>query len=118
MRPVSRRLLHTWSPRIAAALVALALATFSLDALSEGPRAVLLHLAPALFVMLAIGIAWQHEWIGAVVFAGLALAYAVMARRHIDWIVVIAIPLLIVGVLYHLAWLHTKRVRAAVAMPG
>jgi len=50
--------------------------------------------------------------VGGLVFTGLAAAYAFFARNHIDWILGIAGPLLIVGILFSWSWLRHRELRA------
>jgi hypothetical protein len=94
-----------WSPRLLALLVAAFLGIFSLDAFSgRGASlaafgAFLIHLAPAAIVVVVVALAWRRPWAGAVLFGGLAVFYALVARRT-DWIVAISGPLLIVAASY------------------
>jgi hypothetical protein len=94
--------------------VALFLALFALDAFDGQPfvNAVpdfLMHLAPSLAVLAVVALAWRFPLVGAVAFSGLALLYAVMVRGRLDWIAVVAGPLVIVGALFLASW----RYRAA-----
>jgi len=101
-----------WAPRLLAVAVGLFLAVFSLDAFGGGTSFVqalpdfLMHLVPAAIVAAVVALAWHWEWIGAVLFTALAMAYAVMAREHLSWIAVISGPLLITGALYGWSWKH------------
>jgi hypothetical protein len=47
-----------------------------------------------------------------VAFTGLAADYAYFARNHIDWILGIEGPLLIVGILFSWSWIHHGELRA------
>ena len=106
MATTSSRLL-LWSPRILGILVSLFIGMFALDAFSEGkpsPAALpdfVIHLIPA-FVLLGVVVAsFRRQWIGAVAFIGLAVVYAVtMSNGHLDWILTISGPLLVVGALF------------------
>jgi hypothetical protein len=96
--------------------MALFLALFALDAWDPakplGARAagLLIHLLPAALVLTVVALSWRREWIGAVVFVGLAIAYAVMVNFRVDWIAVISGPLLLAGLLFF--W-SSRRPRAA-----
>ena len=108
-----------WSPRILGVLVSLFLGVFSLDAFgpdrtfAEASADFAIHLAPALFLLAVVAVAWRWEWVGALVFTGVALGYAYAARTRVSWILVIAGPLLIVGILFFWSWLRRKELRAA-----
>ncbi len=103
MTPTTRRAL-LWSPRILGICNALFLALFAMDALAEGPLALLIHAAPALFLLLVVALAWRWAWIGGLVFIALALLYAATTLQRPDWILSISGPLLAVGILFLLSW--------------
>ena len=93
-----------WAPRILGIAVALFIGVFALDALGEGPRAILLHLVPTFVLLLAVLLAWQRPWVGALVFSALAVVYAATVPARPDWILVISGPLLVVGLLFLWSW--------------
>jgi hypothetical protein len=72
---------------------------------------VLMHLLPALLVLVAVVVGWRVPWAGAVGFLGLAGVYAATTRRP-DWILVIAGPLALVGILFALSWRYGGETRA------
>jgi len=107
-----------WSPRIFGILVCLFLGLFSLDAF-EGEKAFAqaiadfaIHLTPTLILLAVVALAWRWEWVGALVFTGVAVGYAYAARTHVSWIPIIAGPLLIVGILFFWSWIRRKEFRA------
>lgn len=108
-----------WTPRLLGLLVAVFLGLFALDAfhpdrsLLESVPAFAIHLVPALAVALVVMLSWHREWIGAITCLGLALAYAVMARQRLDWILVIAGPLFLLSVGFFVSWWQHAAVRAA-----
>jgi glucose-6-phosphate-specific signal transduction histidine kinase len=108
-----------WSPRILGVLVCLFLSLFGLDAFGGGRTFVealpdfLIHIAPMLVLLGVVAVSWRWEWVGGVVFTGLAAAYAFIARRHLAWIPTISGPLLVVGALFLWSWAHRRRLRAA-----
>ena len=108
-----------WSPRILGILVCLFLALFSLDAFGPGKtfaQAIadfFIHLTPVLILLAVVVVAWRWELVGALVFTGVAMAYAYIARTHLSWIPIIAGPLLIVGILFFWSWIHRKEFRSA-----
>ena len=97
--------LIVWAPRLLGIAVALFLGLFALDALNEGkPLAQTLgdfaiHLIPALGILAVVAVAWRYPSVGALAFIALAVAYAISVRR-LDWIAVIAGPLVAVGLLF------------------
>ena len=118
MSTSSRRLLF-WTPRAICIVFAISLSLFALDVFREGHGfgktllALLIHLVPAFIVLVVLAIAWRWEWIGAAGFAGLAIWYAKGNwRRHPDWVVIIAGPLLVIAILFLVNWLKHDELRA------
>ncbi len=109
-----------WAPRALGIGVCLFLSLFALDAFSgdkpalEAVRDFLIHLSPMLLLLLVVALSWRWEWVGGVVFTGLAITYAYMARRHLAWIPTISGPLLVVGVLFLLSWSQHRRLHNSV----
>jgi len=107
-----------WSPRILGILVCLFLSLFALDAFGGGKTFIqalpdfAIHVSPMLILLAVVAVSWRWEWIGGLVFTGLALGYVYFARNHLSWIPPIAGPLLIVGVLFFWSWHHHRRLRA------
>jgi len=114
-KPSSKLLL--WSPRILGILVCVFVSLFALDAF-DGKRVAqalpdfAIHVAPVLVLLAIIAVSWRHEWVGGIVFTGLAIAYGFFARDHLYWVVTIATPLLIVGVLFLWSWRHHAALRS------
>jgi Zn-dependent protease with chaperone function len=65
-----------------------------------------------LILLVVVGVSWRWEWVGGVVFTGLAFAYSYFARNHPSWILAIACPLLVVGILFFWSWLQHRELRA------
>ncbi|MBM4188776.1 MAG: hypothetical protein FJ206_15845 [Gemmatimonadetes bacterium] len=110
-----------WSPRVLGILVCLFLSVFALDAFEGGKTFLqglgdfLLHLSPMLILLGVVALSWRWQWIGGVVFTVLGLAYALYAglpRHHPEWILPIAGPLLLVGVLFLVSWIRRAKDRA------
>lgn len=95
-----------WTPRVAGIGVALFLAMFALDA--ETIPGFLIHLAPSFLVLAAIAIAWKFPLAGAAEFLGLAVIYATIVRWRLDWIAVIAGPLVVVAALFAASWVSRR----------
>lgn len=91
-----------WTARLVAVLVGAFLALFAMDAAS-GPD-LLVHLLPTAIVAGVVAIAWHKEWIGALAFTTMAAGYTVLARDHLSWIAIIAVPLFVAAALYLLSW--------------
>jgi hypothetical protein len=104
-----------WSPRILGILVSLFLSLFALDALGPGKslleagRDFLIHVSPMLVLLGVVALSWRWEWVGGLVFTGLAVTYAYMARLHPAWVSGVSGPLLLVGVLFLLSWSQHRR---------
>ena len=107
-----------WSPRILGVLVCVFLSLFALDVFGAGTTFAqalpdfAIHVAPILILLAVVALSWRWEWLGSVVFTGLAVGYACIARDHLSWIAAIACPLLVVGVLFFLSWRHHGELRA------
>ncbi len=101
-----------WLPRVVAMLFTLFISLFAFD-VGEGGTVhmldLLMHLLPSLFCMLIIVLAWTREWLGAVTFLALAVVYAWWAREHVQWILLIGGPMLLLAGLYLAAWMQRKR---------
>jgi hypothetical protein len=99
-------------------MLCLFLSLFALDAFSGGKSFAqalpdfVIHLTPMFVLLLVVALSWRREWVGALVFIGLAAAYSYVARRNPLWVLGIGVPLLLVGVLYLLSWTHRRRVHA------
>lgn len=93
-----------WAARAGGVLFAAFLALFAFDADASGPRPLdlFMHLLPALACLLVVAIAWRRPWRGALAFLALSVAYGWWAREHVQWILVVSVPLLAVAALY--AW--------------
>ena len=103
-----------WAPRLLAGAVSVFFASFALDAFGgdasfgEAIPDFVVHLAPAAIVLAVVALSWNREWIGAVTFVGLAVAYAIAARAHPSWIAAISGPLLVVAALYAWNWMRRR----------
>lgn len=106
----------TWTPRIAGVAMSLFLGLFALDAFSGRPLldafpAFAIHLMPALVVLAAVALSWRFPLAGAVAFAALALGYGVMVHWRLDWIAVIAGPMVVIAALFTSSWAWGRRGR-------
>jgi len=116
------RLLY-WSPRILSIGFAIFLSLFALDVFSEFhgfwliAAALAIHLIPTLIVLVVLIAAWKWEWLGAVLFAGVGVYYALhMLLRHLsNWPAVlgISLPLLVIATLFLANWMEGPKLRAA-----
>jgi len=101
-----------WTPRILGILVALFIGIFALDVFTEGRSpgetlvALVMHLLPTLALLATVALAWRWEWIGGAGFLILAALYTLTTLEHPTWIPIIAGPLVVVGMLFGLAWRH------------
>jgi glycerol-3-phosphate acyltransferase PlsY len=115
----SKSRLLLWSPRVVGIAVCAFLSVFALDAFGGGKGLAqalpdfAAHVAPTLVLLAIVGISWRYEWVGAIAFTSLAIAYAYFARDHASWIVAIAAPLLVVGLLFYWSWRHHEELRTA-----
>jgi hypothetical protein len=118
VKTTSKRLLF-WSPRALCVLLAVFLSLFALDVFDEHIGfwktilALVIHLIPTWIVLGVLVIAWRREWVGAILFNVLALAYLIRAWGRFHWsaYVMISGPLCVVGILFLLNWLHRVELR-------
>lgn len=113
-----RSLIIRWAPRVLAAAFTLFISLFALDAFEgqagfrEKAVALFMHLLPTFVCVAAIALAWRREWLGALLFGGLAAYYAASAWGHPSWVYLIAGPMLLVAVLYAVAWVNRRSLAA------
>ena len=71
----------------------------------------LVHMVPTMLIILALIVVWRWEWIGTVMFAGLAAFYIIMTafREHWGAYLTIHLPLLVIAILWLIAWRQKKR---------
>lgn len=118
MKPNTKRILY-WSPRMLCILFAVFLSMFAADVFGEGYGfldtviALFMHLIPVYLVIIALIIAWRWEWIGAILFIGLALFYAFWSWGRFNWsaLAVISGPLSLVGLLFLANWIFRDQLR-------
>jgi hypothetical protein len=104
-----------WAPRVFTIFLALFLMLFSLDVFdgqsSAGEMALgfMIHNIPSMILLLILWVAWNREWVGAVIFPLLGLAYFLYVP-HAHWTVYLSIslPLVVNGLLFLLAWNSRK----------
>jgi hypothetical protein len=117
-KPVKR--IVYWAPRILGLLFAAFISLFAMDVFGEGYgfwetiAALFMHLIPTGILLVILALAWRWEWIGAVLFAALGVAYIVMARGKFEWAtyLVISGPLFLMSALFLANWLSRKERRA------
>jgi len=108
-----------WAPRMLGILVCLFLSLFALDAFGHGKTFgqalpdFLVHLVPMALLLIVVAVSWRREWVGGVLFTAVACAYAYLARDHASWILTIAAPLFLVGVLFLWSWAYRLKPRHA-----
>jgi hypothetical protein len=108
-----------WTPRILCVVFALFISVFALDVFGEGYGfwetilALFMHLIPTAIILIVLALAWHWEWIGAILFAALGVAYLIMAWGQFGWptYVFIAGPLFTLGALFLVNWLYRAQLR-------
>jgi lysylphosphatidylglycerol synthetase-like protein (DUF2156 family) len=101
-----------WAPRILTILFALFLTVFALDVFTDTKgvlqtlTALVMHLIPALLVVVLLVLAWRWELVGVIAFTALAIAYVWMSwgRFPLLTYVLISGPLLLISALFFLSW--------------
>jgi len=112
-----------WVPRMLTVLYIAFLALFAMDVF-EGPGSIinkllglLIHLIPNFALIAALVIAWKREWVGAVFFPVLGVAYIVWSWGRFDWRAPLFIsgPLFLIGLLFLLGKVLTGHHREPAA---
>ncbi|MFM6926295.1 MAG: hypothetical protein ACKOU7_12390 [Ferruginibacter sp.] len=101
-----------WIARIISIAFAIFISIFAMDVFSEGYGvgntllALLIHLVPTGIIILVLALSWHHEWVGAIIFTILAIAYLIAGwgKSHWSAIVLISGPLFILGILFFISW--------------
>ena len=109
-RRLTSRDIGIWAPGIVGIGLAGFLGLFALDSIG-GDAGILktvigvaMGLGPAMIVVASVAIGWRHPGTAAVIFAGLAVLYAVNALSHPAWIALIAGPLVLEAALFVNSW--------------
>ena len=104
-----------WTPRILGILFAAFITLFSLDVFGEGygfwqtVLAFVMHLIPTGILVVVLILAWRWEWLGAILFFGLAIFYLITAHGlHWSAYVLISGPLFLEGVLFLNDWQYRR----------
>jgi hypothetical protein len=106
-----------WTPRVLGILCTLFLSVFALDVFGEGYGfwktivALIMHLIPTMIVLTALIIAWRWEALGAILLIAPGVWYLVNTWHHLDWCLVIAGPLFLIGGLFLVDWTYRARLR-------
>lgn len=101
-----------WTPRILCLLFAGFISMFALDVFQENHGfwstaiALLMHLIPTGILLIILAASWRWEWIGGLVFPALGAFYIIAFWGRFPWqtYLIIAGPLVLVGVLFLLGW--------------
>ena len=112
MRRRTRRLLF-WAPRALGFLFAAFIGLFALDVFDEGygfweaVAGFLIHLVPTYLILVAVALGWRWEWLGALLFAALGVAYVVTAWGQFGWTTYLIVtgPAFLVAALFLADWL-------------
>lgn len=114
-----------WVPRVLAIAFILFLALFSLDVFGQGygfwetALAFFMHNIPALILLIILIISWKREVIAGVAFILAGLVYIGLILSNvfngsfewymISWVLTIAGPPILVGVLFLINWFKRKK---------
>jgi hypothetical protein len=119
MKQPMKRLLF-WTPRVLGILYAAFISMFALDVFGashgfwETILALAMHLIPTGMILIALVIAWRRELVGALLFIGLGLWYSfTVAHHHPDWILGIAGPVFVIGVLFLFNWSYRRELQGS-----
>ncbi|MCX6718251.1 MAG: hypothetical protein NTY81_01445 [Candidatus Staskawiczbacteria bacterium] len=111
-----------WTPRVSAVIFILFLALFSLDVFDGAygfwgtALALFMHNIPSLILLAVLIISWRKEIIVGIIFILAGLFYIGLLFLNsrfewymISWMITIAGPAILVGVLFIINWLKRKK---------
>lgn len=105
-----------WVPRVLGIVMILFLALFSFDVfdmegtLWEKIGGFLIHNIPSFILIVLLVISWRWEWVGAVGYTLLGLAYSLTnLTEHWSAHALISGPLILIGLLFLFSWLRSRR---------
>ncbi len=110
-----------WTPRILCILFAGFLSIFAADVFGEHYGfwktilALVMHLIPTWIVLIVLVVSWRREWVGGTLFIALGALYLIYFWGRFHWSAYLAIsgPLLLIGVLFWVNWLHRAQLRTS-----
>jgi len=113
-----KKLLY-WAPRVLSILYAVFLSLFISDIFCKGSRfwetilSLLIHLIPIIIIVSILMAAWRWEWVGAILFIGLAFFFLFQVRGQEDVTAYLGIsgPLALTGVLFALNWIFREQLQ-------
>ena len=106
-----------WVPRGLGILFAAFISIFALDVFGEGAGfwetllALVMHLIPTAVVVVALVLSWRWEWLGVFLYTALGALYIQQFWGRFPWstYLIIAGPLVLVGVLFLVDWRYQAR---------
>lgn len=107
-----------WTPRVFTLFFALFISIFALDVFSSGypiwkiPIALFMHLIPSIIILIILAVSWKWEWVGGIVYMGLAV-YSILGMwrgKGASFLFLISAPLFILGILFLLGWFYRKEI--------
>ena len=116
MKTTTEKTLY-WAPRILGIAAAAFISIFALDVFGQNHSfwetliALAMHLIPTGMIVLALILGWRWEWLGALLFLGVAAAYVIMAwgKFPLSTYFIISGPLAVVGILFGVHWLAYRK---------
>lgn len=102
-----------WTPRVLMIIFIAFISLFALDSFDGEQSFIkklggfLIHLIPTFVLIVLLVFAWRHEWIGAITFLLLAIAYIIMAwdKFTVVTYLVISGPLFVTSILFWINWI-------------
>lgn len=105
-----------WAPRMLTLMFAFLLSLFALDVFQEQNGfwftivAFVVHLVPAITILVVLALAWRWEWVGTVIFALLATVYILKTRGTfvIGTYILISGSLYLIAILFLISWIRNR----------
>lgn len=104
-----------WTPRVLGILLTCFVSLFALDAFnSDHPvtadyPGLFMNLLPPLLMIVLLLISWKKPLFGGILFILLGFAYGFKSLDHLNWILVIGLPVFLIGALFIFSHLLSRK---------
>ncbi|MFA6260305.1 MAG: hypothetical protein WC760_02470 [Bacteroidia bacterium] len=104
-----------WTPRVLGILLTCFVSLFAMDAFNTDHPVtadypgLFMHLLPTLLILVMLLISWKKPLFGGILFILLGFAYSFKSLDHLNWILVIGLPVFLIGALFIFSHLLSQK---------